>query len=43
MQSPSVGQAVAAELLGETSKLDLAPYRLERFASDAVFPEEVVL
>jgi sarcosine oxidase subunit beta len=43
MQSPAVGQAVAAELLGEASELDLAPYRLERFASGAVFPEEVVL
>ena len=43
MQSPAVGRAVAEELLGGASELDLGPYRLERFASGAVFPEEVVL
>jgi sarcosine oxidase, subunit beta len=43
MQSPAVGQAVAEELLEGASALDLRPYRLERFASGAVFPEEVVL
>jgi sarcosine oxidase subunit beta len=43
MQSPAVGRALAAELLGESSPFDLTPYRLERFEDDAVFPEEVVL
>ena len=43
MQSPAVGSAVAHELLGLEPPVDLAPYRLERFASGAVFPEEVVL
>ena len=43
MQSPAVGDAVAAELLGETPPFDLAPYRLERFAGGAVFPETLVL
>ena len=43
MQSPAVGQAVAAELLGLTPPFDLAPYRLDRFAEGAVFPETLVL
>ncbi|HEX2045389.1 MAG TPA: FAD-binding oxidoreductase [Gaiellaceae bacterium] len=43
MQSPAVGRAVAEELLEGGSALDLAPYRVERFSGDAVFPEEVVL
>jgi glycine/D-amino acid oxidase-like deaminating enzyme len=43
MQSPAVGRAVAHELLGRKAPLDLSPYRLERFASGAVFPEQVVL
>jgi sarcosine oxidase subunit beta len=43
MQAPAVGAAVAAELLGETPQVDLAPYRLERFAAGAVFPETAVL
>ena len=43
MQSPAVGDAVSAELLGETPPFDLAPYRLERFAAGAVFPETLVL
>jgi glycine/D-amino acid oxidase-like deaminating enzyme len=43
MQSPAVGRAVAEELLDGQAELDLAPYRLERFAAGAVFPEEVVL
>jgi sarcosine oxidase subunit beta len=43
MQSPAVGRAVAAELLKGESDLDLAPYRLERFADGAAFAEEVVL
>jgi sarcosine oxidase, subunit beta len=43
MQSPAVGSAVAHELLGQEPPVDLAPYRLDRFADGAVFPEQVVL
>jgi sarcosine oxidase subunit beta len=43
MQSPAVGCAVAHELLGIEPLVDLAPYRLERFAAGAVFPEQLVL
>jgi sarcosine oxidase subunit beta len=43
MQSPAVGDAVAAELLGDSPPFDLAPYRLERFAAGAIFPETLVL
>ena len=43
MQSPAVGDAVAAELLGDEPPFELAPYRLERFAGDAIFPETLVL
>jgi sarcosine oxidase subunit beta len=43
MQSPAVGDAVAAELLGETPPFDLAPYRLARFEGEIVFPETLVL
>jgi glycine/D-amino acid oxidase-like deaminating enzyme len=43
MQAPAVGSAVAAELLGEEPEVDLAPYRPERFAGGAVFPETAVL
>jgi sarcosine oxidase subunit beta len=43
MQSPAVGDAVAAELLGEEPPFDLTPYRLERFAGDEIFPETLVL
>jgi sarcosine oxidase subunit beta len=43
MQSPAVGRAVAEELLFGESSLDLTPYRLERFSSDTVFPENLVL
>src|SRR5205085_1209058 len=43
MQSPAVGRALAAEILTGESPFDLSPYRLERFAAGAVFPEEVVL
>lgn len=43
MQSPAVGSAVAHELLGLEPAVDLTPYRLERFAEGAVFPEQVVL
>ncbi len=43
MQSPAVGEAAAAELLGEQPTFDLAPYRLDRFDSGADFPETLVL
>ena len=43
MQSPAVGRAVAEELLELAPTFDLTPYRLERFAGDEVFPEELVL
>jgi glycine/D-amino acid oxidase-like deaminating enzyme len=43
MQSPAVGSAVAHELLGKTPPVDLTPYRLDRFAEGATFPEQVVL
>jgi sarcosine oxidase subunit beta len=43
MQSPAVGRAVAEELLYDESRLDLGPYRLERFAAGTTFPEELVL
>jgi sarcosine oxidase, subunit beta len=43
MQSPAVGRALAEEIVTGASSFDLAPYRLERFAEGAVFPEKVVL
>jgi sarcosine oxidase subunit beta len=43
MQAPAVGAAVAAELLGESPLVELAPYRLERFEAGASFPETLVL
>ncbi|MDQ3067804.1 MAG: FAD-binding oxidoreductase [Actinomycetota bacterium] len=43
MQSPAVGDAVAAELLGDAAPFDLSPYRLDRFAAGALFPETIVL
>jgi sarcosine oxidase subunit beta len=43
MQSPAVGRALAEEILLGSSSLDLSPYRLDRFAAGAVFPEEVIL
>jgi len=43
MQAPAVGAAVAEELLDGASVFDLSPYRLDRFAAGAVFPETVVL
>jgi sarcosine oxidase subunit beta len=43
MQAPAVGAAVAEEILKGGSALDLSPYRLERFADGAVFPETLVL
>ena len=43
MQAPAVGAAVAEELLTGESPFDLSPYRLDRFAGGAVFPETLVL
>jgi sarcosine oxidase, subunit beta len=43
MQSPAVGRAVAEEVLGLSPSFDLSPYRLERFETGAVFPEQLVL
>ena len=43
MQAPAVGNAVAHELLQREAPIDLAPYRLARFADGAVFPEQLVL
>jgi sarcosine oxidase subunit beta len=43
MQSPAVGRAVAEELLHGESELDLSPYRLDRFAGEATFPETLIL
>jgi sarcosine oxidase subunit beta len=43
MQSPAVGRALAEEILGESPSVDLGPYRLERFAEGADFPETLVL
>jgi sarcosine oxidase subunit beta len=43
MQSPAVGRALAEEILDGAASLDLAPYRLERFAAGAEFPETLVL
>jgi sarcosine oxidase, subunit beta len=43
MQSPAVGAALAEEILEGESSFDLSPYRLDRFAGGAVFPETLVL
>jgi len=43
MQSPAVGKSVAEELLDGSASIDLSPYRIERFADGAVFPEDLVL
>ena len=43
MQAPAVGQAVAQELLDREPAFDLSPYRLDRFADGAIFPETLVL
>jgi sarcosine oxidase subunit beta len=43
MQSPAVGRIVADEVLGNDPGFDLTPYRLERFAGSAVFPETAIL
>jgi sarcosine oxidase subunit beta len=43
MQAPAVGRIVADELLDGGSDFDLTPYRLERFAGGAIFPETAIL
>jgi sarcosine oxidase subunit beta len=43
MQSPAVGRIVAGELLDGGTDFDLTPYRLDRFAAGAVFPETAIL
>jgi sarcosine oxidase subunit beta len=43
MQSPAVGRALAEEIVLGRSSVDLAPYRLERFAGESEFPETLVL
>ncbi|HLM36522.1 MAG TPA: FAD-dependent oxidoreductase [Gaiellaceae bacterium] len=43
MQSPAVGRALAEEILGLSPSLDLGPYRLQRFASEAGFAETLIL
>jgi sarcosine oxidase subunit beta len=43
MQSPAVGHALAEEILLGESRLDLSPYRLDRFAGGATFAEAAVL
>ena len=43
MQSPAVGRAVAELVLDGGSALDLAPFRLARFAEGADAGEQVVL
>jgi sarcosine oxidase, subunit beta len=43
MTSPAVGRALAEEIVLGGSELDLSPYRLERFADGAVFPETLIL
>ena len=43
MQSPAVGDAAAAELLGQEPEVDLSPYRLERFARGDVAEETLIL
>lgn len=43
MQSPAVGRALAEEIVRGRARLDLSPYRLDRFACGATFPETLVL
>ena len=43
MQSPAVGRALAQLIVEGGSEIDLAPYRLERFAYGVEFPETLVL
>ena len=40
MQSPAVGDAVAAELLGDSAPFDLAAYRLDRFDGGRDLPRD---
>jgi len=43
MQSPAVGRAMAQLILEGSTEFDLAPYALERFAGEELFPETLVL
>jgi sarcosine oxidase, subunit beta len=43
MQSPAVGRALAQLILDGATEFDLAPYALERFAGERLFPETLVL
>ena len=43
MQSPAVGRALAELIVEGASEIDLAPYRLDRFADGVEFPETLVL
>ena len=43
MQSLAVGRAVAELVLEQNPSFDLAPDRLDRFALEAVFPEQVAV
>ena len=43
MQAPAVGEAVAAELMGDEPPVPLDAYRPQRFAGEATFPETLVL
>ena len=43
MKSPAVGAALAELILDGETGYDLAPFALERFERDPVFPQEVVL
>jgi sarcosine oxidase, subunit beta len=43
MQSPAVGRALAQLILEGATEFDLAPYALERFAGEELFPETLVL
>jgi sarcosine oxidase subunit beta len=43
MTSPAVGRALAEEIVLGASELDLSPYRLDRFADGAAFPETLIL
>ena len=43
MQSPAVGRALAELILEGATEFDLAPYALERFNGEELFPETLVL
>ena len=43
MQAPAVDRALAEEIVEGESSFDLSPYRLDRFAAGAAFPETLVL